>query len=139
MTLLTSCRERWIAIGEQGAQKVQLRGTHHCDNQGQKQVSYPSLDFDLVYTSTITFSSLLCLLYCFECLAPNQIPFRIIKLKVFLSSPPLPAHPLTSLLSVLSSKYRHRRLILHLSISHAHANSQVYAGLMQHFACAGKK
>lgn len=47
--------------------------------------------------------------------------------------------PLTPLLQVLSSKYRQRSWILHLSVSHSHTNSQVYAGVMQHFACAWQK
>lgn len=39
----------------------------------------------------------------------------------------------------ISSKYRQRRLIPRLSVSHSHTGSQVYARLMRHITCAGKK
>lgn len=39
----------------------------------------------------------------------------------------------------ISSKYRQRRLIPRLSVSHSHTASQVYARLMRHIACAGNK
>lgn len=86
----------------------------------------------LGYTSTFFFSWSTA---CVWCLAPNQISFSIIF--SFCLTPPLQP-PLLPYFSI-SSKYRQRRLIPHLSVSHSHTNSQVYAGLMRHFACAGKR
>lgn len=69
--------------------------------------------------------------------ASNQISFRIISLSVPYASPSsfyffLPYFR-------ISSKYRQRRLIPRLSVSHSHTGSQVCARLMRHMACAGKK
>lgn len=77
----------------------------------------------------------LLLIYCM-CLMPGSKPNFLQHIFFFLSYTPPP--PLLPYLSI-SSKYRQRRLIPHLSVSHSHTNNQVYAGLMRHFACAGKR
>lgn len=81
---------------------------------------------------------------CVWCLAPNQNSYRIIFLSSTPHPHPTPPHPLPSLSFLLhhfsiSSKYRPRRRILHLSVSHSHINRQVHAGLMRQFACSGKR
>lgn len=66
----------------------------------------------------------LLLIYC-VCLMPGSKPNFLQHNFFFLSNTPPPQPPLFPYFSI-SSKYRQRRLIPHLSVSHSHTNSQVY-------------